>query len=127
MTEVWNVMTLKDGHVSLLTNLTADECRAAVQRLRGGDPWSQGAIYNRLLADLGLNAQAPMGGIGHVTGYTAGWNVDRCEWWGSQGGTLEIWPEPADYAARLAEAVKIAEAVKATNAAIDSARKALAA
>jgi hypothetical protein len=123
--EVWNVLTMKDGVVSLLKNLSADECRAVVQRIKGDDPWSQERIYRRLLANLGRAPSPPhlllLGGwVSHPgdSEPATGFAVDRCEWWGSEDGKLEIWPEPADYAARLAEAERVAEMVKATNSKI---------
>jgi hypothetical protein len=123
--EVWNVLTMKDGVVSLLKNLSADECRAVVQRVKGGDPWSQGRIYRRVLANLGRDPNPTPSLLSGVwishpgdSEPVPGFGVDRCEWWGSEGGELEIWPEPADYAERLAEAMRVAEMVKATNSKI---------
>lgn len=128
--EVWNVMTLKDGQVSLLKNLTADECRAVVQRIRGDNPWSTEAIYSRHLASLGRDAQQRR--MVNQYGSTiisfwdsaecvsVGWSVEKCEFWGSRDGTLEIWPKPDDYDARLAEAERVAAVVQATNAQIDN-------
>lgn len=117
--EVWCVMTMKGGEVSLLKNLTADECRAVVQRINGYDPWSQEVIYQRVLSGWAAGANAPQGYASFYRGpVQQGWGMERCEWWGSRGGELVIWPKPADYESRLAEAAKVAAVVKSTNAKI---------
>lgn len=117
--EVWNVLTMRDGVVSLLKNLTEYECRAVMQRILGGDPWSQHAIHYQVLASQPHSINQQNYYAGHARAAAEGWSVQRCECWGSLGSKLEVWPKPDDYDARLAEAFKVAALVKATNEAMD--------
>lgn len=48
---------------------------------------------------------------------------DRCEWWGSKGGTLEVYEKPDDYDAKLAKAMEAAALVLETNKEITEQRE----
>lgn len=119
--EVWNVMTrTRGGTVSLLKNLTKDEARAVMQRLRRpgdeGDPWVldrklsvERARRERHKKYGSSSVYLPMR-IGHSPGDGA---LAQIECWGPADETLVVWPKPADWDERWAAAIASLDAEEA--------------
>lgn len=102
----WCVMTrTRNGVVSLLKNLTEDEARGVMQRLRTpwdfGDPWDVNQlIWQERKRRLGGN------NIFWGTSYSrTDGDLEQVECWGPPGKTLEVWPKPDDFDERLATAL----------------------
>lgn len=118
---VWNVMTRTlGGVVSLLRDLTENQARGAMQRLRtpfdDGDPWSEPAIAGR--ARMMIEAEET--GIGSMSGKVipcSDADLAHVSCWGPDGMELVVWPKPDDYDERLAEALAQAREVLAAQAA----------
>lgn len=121
----WNVMTrTRGGTVSLLKNLSEDEARACMQRLRRpfdrGDPWSERAIkedaYRKAEAEDFARQNPPKNGCQQLYSWSTGGRVcsdgdlEQIDCWGPPGATLEVWPKPADYEARFRAALKVERA-----------------
>ncbi len=106
---VWQVMTrTRGGVVSLLRDLTENQARGAMQRLRtpfnDGDPWSEPAIAWR------ARATADAAGLGSrsVTSEMipcSDADLVDVSCWGPDGMELVVWPKPDDYDERFAEAL----------------------
>jgi hypothetical protein len=119
----WNVMTVtRKGTVSLIKNLTENEARGVMQRLRRpfdeGDPWSdykiQEQVKREVEYELGVNPQPQWG----QSRMCQDGDLEEIECWSSDGKTmgqrryyggkehdLPIWPKPDDYDARYAAAL----------------------
>lgn len=104
--DTWNIMTrTRGGTVSLLKNLTEDEARDAMQRLRRpldmGDPWSNWAIRAGLQQELEMQKSGAWQSFGGLHQCSDG-DLEQIECWSASGRSLEIWPIPADYYDRKA-------------------------
>lgn len=106
----WNIMTrTRGGTVSLLKNLTEEQARAAMQRLRlhwdSGDPWN---IPQRI-ADERKRKQNPNGWSGGFYSLSDG-ALQQVSCWGPPGKTLTVWPKPRGWDRKWAVALAKLEA-----------------
>ena len=107
--EVWNIMTrTRGGTVSLLKNLTEDQARNAMQRLRRpfdeGDPWD---IDRRISRERQARKAGARGDLPSMGGWYIGsdGDLEQVECWGPPGAKLVVWPKPDDWDERWAEAL----------------------
>ena len=91
----------RGGTVSLIKNLTEDEARATLQRLRRpldqGGPWSDWQIR----AEVQRRLKGPTSWYSGSYSPSDG-DLEQIECWGPPDETLVVWPKPDDYDERVA-------------------------
>lgn len=105
--EAWNIMTrTRGGTVSLLKNLTEDQARNAMQRLRrpllDEDPWD---IERRLQRER-MVRRMRAGEMVRAPAHSCTDNdLEQIECWGPPGAKLIVWPKPEGWDEKWAEAL----------------------
>ena len=117
---LWNVMTrTRAGTVSLMKNLTEDEARGLMQRLRRpfdrGDPWSDWNMKEAAAAQAARerfpeHRVVSGGGSGVRFCSDSDGDLAQVDCWGPPGKTLDVWPKPRGCDAKYAKALAAARA-----------------
>jgi len=103
----WAVITVTHGGtVSVNRNLTEEVARRVAQ-LCGHDPWPSSILF------AAVRQIKPMAGMSCSGGFRTLYDGDikTCELIGPPGESLDVWPQPPDYEARVNRTVQELKAV----------------